>query len=309
MAVIKKKTTVKSKALKTKARTAIKKSKRPVTTKRSAKKTTISQFRDKLNSLRGYKYSNNLNVWNWVIAVINILQGVVIIILSNEKLATVTTNYQTTDVLAHRGSSATVLATRQLFDVNIVYLVVSFLFVSAVVHVLLATWCRSRYKKDIKSGINKLRWLDYSLSAGLMVVTIALLTGIQDVSTLLMLFVFMVVAGLAGLTMELVNRKVKSINWSPYIIAVIATVLPWLVLAIYFLGSGKYAISGSIATYVYYILGSLLVLSVAPLFITLFIYKKYNRWTEYRYAEKSYMVISVIARAALAWQVFAGLLR
>ena len=38
-------------------------------------------------------------------------------------------------------------------------------------------------------------------------------------------------------------------------------------------------------------------------------YKKIGRWENYLYGEKMYIVLSLVAKSALAWQVFAGTLR
>ena len=38
-------------------------------------------------------------------------------------------------------------------------------------------------------------------------------------------------------------------------------------------------------------------------------YKKIGKWRDYLYGEKMYIVLSLIAKSALAWQVFAGTLR
>jgi len=38
-------------------------------------------------------------------------------------------------------------------------------------------------------------------------------------------------------------------------------------------------------------------------------YKKIGKWRDYLYGERMYIVLSLIAKSALAWQVFAGTLR
>jgi hypothetical protein len=47
---------------------------------------------------------------------------------------------------------------------------------------------RARYDRYPAQGVNPFRWLEYSLSASLMVVLIAMLTGIADYVALLALF-------------------------------------------------------------------------------------------------------------------------
>jgi hypothetical protein len=38
-------------------------------------------------------------------------------------------------------------------------------------------------------------------------------------------------------------------------------------------------------------------------------YKKLGKWHDYRYGELVYIYLSLFAKSALAWQVFAGTLR
>jgi hypothetical protein len=38
-------------------------------------------------------------------------------------------------------------------------------------------------------------------------------------------------------------------------------------------------------------------------------YLRVGRWRDYLYGERAYVVLSLIAKSALAWQVFAGTMR
>ena len=38
-------------------------------------------------------------------------------------------------------------------------------------------------------------------------------------------------------------------------------------------------------------------------------YKRFGRWRDYLYGERVYMLLSLFAKSALAWQVFAGTLQ
>src|SRR3954462_5289741 len=76
-----------------------------------------------------------------------------------------------------------------LFDLRIGPLVGAFLLLAALDHGLVALPpFRARYERALAAGVNPFRWLEYSLSASLMVVLIAMLTGIADYVALLALF-------------------------------------------------------------------------------------------------------------------------
>jgi hypothetical protein len=38
-------------------------------------------------------------------------------------------------------------------------------------------------------------------------------------------------------------------------------------------------------------------------------YRKKGKWADYLYGERMYIVLSLVSKSALAWQVFAGTLR
>jgi hypothetical protein len=38
-------------------------------------------------------------------------------------------------------------------------------------------------------------------------------------------------------------------------------------------------------------------------------YRKVGRWKDYIYGERAYMILSLVAKSLLAWQIFSGTLR
>ena len=252
-----------------------------------------------------------LRKWNISMAVLHGAQAVAVLMLAKagNGIQQVTTNYLTTDSL-HSTAEKPVLvsATRHLFDVNLAWLVVAFFALSAAAHFSIATWYRKRYEHDLADGINRARWIEYGLSASVMMVAIGFLSGIGDLSTLIAIFALDLVMNLLGLAMEVHNHKAEKVNWITYNIGVIAGIVPWIIFAVYVLGAHQYGASG-VPGFVYWIYASIF------LFFNTFAlnmyrqYKKKGRWTDYLFGEKVYMILSLVAKSALAWQVFAGTLR
>jgi hypothetical protein len=156
--------------------------------------------------------------------------------------------------------------------------------------------------------MNPYRWYEYSLSASLMIVIIAMLTTIYDFGTLLALFTLTAVMNLMGLMMELHNQKTERTNWASYIIGCIAGIVPWIVIFISLIG-GTSTSGESVPDFVIAIF-----VTIAIFFnlfaINMFLqYKKIGKWRDYLYGEKVYVILSLVAKSALAWQVFAGTLR
>ena len=258
---------------------------------------------------RAFDKMKNLRKWNIVMALLHLAQGVAVVLLSKDVLYPVTTNYLTLDPLASSNAPTLVPATRNLFDMNVAYIVAAFFFMSAIAHFSIATWYRKKYENNLERGINKGRWIEYSLSASTMIVAIAMIAGIYDLSTLLMMFGLTAVMNLCGLVMEIANQGKDKVDWTSYIVGCIAGILPWVTYALYVYGSAQYGEGGGPPNFVYAILISIfLFFNVFALNMWLQ-YKKKGKWADYLYGEKVYIILSLVAKSALAWQVFAGTLR
>jgi len=252
----------------------------------------------------------SLYKWNVGLAALHLLQGIVIIILSKASTLPVTTHFLTTDTLATQTAGHPVLAVavRHLFDVNLAYLVAAFFFMSAIAHLVVATVYRKRYEANLKTGINKTRWIEYGISASTMMVAIGLLGGIYDLSSIIMIITLVFIMSMMGLVMEVHNQSAKKTNWLSYIIGCVAGIIPWVVFTIYVKGAYMYG-SGKIPAFVYWIYASMFVL-FASFAINMFLqYRRKGKWADYLYGERIYMILSLVAKTALAWQIFAGTLR
>lgn len=250
--------------------------------------------------------------FNVVMAALHALQAGLVLWLAKPDMGiqTITTNYLTIDTLASTSEKPVlVAATRSIFDVNLAWLVAGFFILSALAHLSIATWYRKRYESDLAKGINKARWIEYSLSASTMMVAIALLAGVFDLGALVMMFALTAVMNLCGLVMELVNQGRSKFDWSSYIVGCIAGIAPWIVYTFYIVGSSKYGEGGGPPTFVYFILVSIFLFFNSFAINMLLQYRKKGKWADYLYGEKVYMILSLVAKSALAWQVFAGTLR
>lgn len=254
--------------------------------------------------------TGSLNTWNKRLAILHAIQGIAILILSKAITWPITTSFLTIDTIATKASGKPVLApaAQTIGNVNIAYFVAAFFFMSAIAHLIIATKYRKTYESDLKKGINKARWIEYGFSASIMMVSIALLTGVYDLSTLIMIFVLDLIMNLMGLVMELHNQGAKKVNWLTYWIGCLAGIVPWIVFAIYVTGANAYG-SGGIPTFVYFIYASMFIL-FNSFAINMFLqYKKKGKWADYLYGERVYMILSLVAKSLLAWQVFFGSLR
>jgi hypothetical protein len=258
----------------------------------------------------GITYTKLRN-YNLLAAGLYLVQAALVLFLSDPIKGTqpVTTNFLAEDKVATSASGHPVLvaASHHLFDLNLAFLVAAFFVISAIAHLIIATWKRKVYEADLNKGVNRARWLEYSISASIMMVGIALLSGVLDIASLLMIFSLTAVMSLLGMVMELRNQGIKKVDWSNYSIGVGSGAITWVVIALYVWNSHVYG--SGVPGYVYWICGSLFLLAASSAINMYLQYRRLGHWSTYLYGERAYIILSFIAKTALAWQVFAGTLK
>lgn len=244
-----------------------------------------------------------LRTFNLIMAALHATQGVIVLVISRSFAVPITGTYLKFNSTTQHLDPATTT----LFHVQLPWLIAIFFFLSAIAHLVTATVYNRRYNADLGLGLNKIRWLEYALSASLMMVAIGLLVGIYDLGSLVMIFVLIALMNLMGLVMEIHNQTTRQTNWLSFVIGCLAGLVPWLIVAFYmWLGAHE----GSPApTFVYWIFVSIFVFFCCFAVNMVLQYKRIGPWKNYLYGERVYIFLSLIAKSLLAWQVFAGTLR
>lgn len=240
---------------------------------------------------------------NIIVGFLHLSQAIAVLLLSKDFFLPISGSY----LVFNPTSQSLEPTTKFLFDLSLPMLIAAFLFICAIAHFTIATIYNKRYNINLKKGINVARWIEYSLSASIMIVAIALLVGIYDLSSLIMLFALVMVMNLLGLVMEVHNQTTKKTNWLSFFIGCIAGIVPWIVIAFYmWLGANN----GSKAPdFVYWIFVSIFLFFNCFAINMVLQYKKVGPWKKYIYGELVYIILSLVAKSLLAWQVFAGTLR
>lgn len=245
----------------------------------------------------------SLRKFNLIAAGLHFLQGIAILLISKGFAVPVTGSY----LVFNKGTGHLDPTDTTLFHVQLPWLVAAFFFLSALAHFIVATIYNKRYNRNLKLGINKARWLEYALSASVMMIAIAMLVGIYDAASLFMIFLLISTMNLMGLMMEVHNQTTQRTNWLSFLIGCRVGLAPWIVVAFYmWLG----AHNGSRApAFVYWIFVSIFVFFSCFAVNMILQYKKIGPWKDYLYGERVYIILSLVAKSLLAWQVFAGTLR
>lgn len=244
-----------------------------------------------------------LRRFNAVMCVLHVVQAAAMLALSNTYSVNLTTSF-----LKPSAAGSPVTVTEHLTSLRMGPMVAAFLLISAVAHFIMASpMAFNWYVRNLKKGINYLRWYEYALSASLMVVLIGMLSGVYDAPTLVLLFALTAVMNLCGLLMERHNQATEKTDWTAYIVGCIAGIVPWVIIGWYFIAAAL-APGRPVPTFVYGIYASLLVLFFSFALNMVLQYKKVGRWKDYLFGERVYMILSLVAKSALAWQVFGGVL-
>jgi len=242
--------------------------------------------------------------FNRIMAALHFIQGIAVVLLSKDFRLPVQASFLSFDVK----TQSLVPASKVLFEVPLAWLVAAFLFMSSFAHLYISTVYKKRYEKGLKQGINRARWIEYSISASTMMVAIAMLVGIYDAGLLLAIFALTAVMNLLGLVMEIHNQSTQKTNWVSYIIGCLSGIVPWLVIGLYFWAAAQFG-DGKIPDFVYGIYVSIFIFFNCFAINMILQYKKWGKWSDYLYGERVYIILSLVAKSLLAWQVFAGTLR
>lgn len=237
---------------------------------------------------------------NAAMAVVHGAEALLMIVLSNARSLPVT------GVFANGppGQPEKPLVVDHLFAYRLGWAVAGFELISALAHAFVASpWGHSRYIAELAQHRNRFRWIEYSLSASLMIVVIAGITGITDVAALIALFGVNASMILFGWLMETTNRRHTAVTWTPFGFGCVAGIVPWAAIVVYLVGAGS-----SVPSFVYGIFVSLFLFFNSFAVTQLLQYRGRGRWSNYLYGERIYIFLSLFAKSLLAWQVFVNVL-
>jgi hypothetical protein len=235
----------------------------------------------------------NLRVWNIGLTVLHAAQAIAIVVLSGDFVIQVVSTFPE----GPPGSRVPTAA--PLFDVRIGIAIGMFLTMAAIDHLVTATVGRNTYENDLRGGINRFRWVEYSFSATLMVILIGFYSGITNITTVIAVAGANVAMILFGWLQERMNPPGReSTTMTPFWFGTVAGIAPWIAIAVQIIGSK------TVPGFVY---GIVIVQGV--LFFSFALnqwlqYRGIGKWTDYIYGEKAYLVLSLAAKSLLAWQIY-----
>ena len=236
-----------------------------------------------------------LRGWNLALTALHLGQAIAVAVLATDFAITITRSLPT-------GPPGTAITSPEaIFDLPIGAAIAAFLTLASLDHLLTATVARRTYERDLRNGINRFRWVEYSLSATIMVVLIALYSGVVGISALIGIIGANVSMILFGWLQESANPPGSATRtMKPFWFGCIAGAAPWVAIAYNLVAAEE--VPGF----------------VVGIFVSLFLffntfalnqwlqYRQVGPWRSYGFGEKAYLVLSLVAKSALAWQIFGG---
>jgi hypothetical protein len=244
-----------------------------------------------------------LRRFNLVMGFMHLIQGILMLVLSNDRTYPIYSNFLKFDV----AKLSLVPDPKVAIDLPFGPAVAVFLLLSAIAHFFLATFGNKLYVSNLKKGMNPVRFYEYALSSSVMIVLIGMLVGIYDLAAIILIFGINTMMNLFGIMMEYHNQHTQKTNWTAFIYGSVAGFFPWIVIVLYFLGSLS-GDGGKPPAFVYAIVPTLFVFFNIFAVNMVLQYKKVGPWKDYLFGERVYIILSLAAKTVLAWIIFAGTL-
>jgi hypothetical protein len=196
-------------------------------------------------------------------------------------------------------------STTHVGSATVGYLSGVFLLLAAIDHFTVATILKKTYERQLASSRNYFRWIEYSFSASIMHVMIAMLSGVMSVQLLLAIAGLTVVTMLCGLLQEKVNYryqgKLDRKTFWPFWIGCVPHLAGWAVIYITFGYS-----AGDAPPFVWIVMFGLF--QTDALFaVNMYLQQsEWWRWKRYVFGEYVFIFLSLVAKSMLAWTNFGG---
>lgn len=124
-------------------------------------------------------------------------------------------------------------------NLNLTVLVATFFLLSALFHLLNATLLRSFYLRQLSLCKTPTRWIEYSLSAPIMILVISYGLGVRDRATIVAIAVLVGITMPFGYWTEVIARPVSETEWNlplatrlfPWVLGHIPQVTAWFLIA------------------------------------------------------------------------------
>lgn len=179
-------------------------------------KKTLATPMDKIRSLH---ISNVLTTF---------ILGILTLLFVSPVVKDLLLNYQARDMFVKGDSVSLVSATQTLFTMDMRYVLVSILLLSMIGSVLMGITKYKKYEAEIQNKVSKMRWIVYGVTSAVIVEFVSVMAGVQDLVTLKLVGIMMIIGCLFAWQTEKNAAAGKSlrVSYLGYVISSVVALLP-----------------------------------------------------------------------------------
>ena len=210
------------------------------------------------------------------------------------------------DELASKTSAVLVPGSHPAFDLQIRSAILLILALSIIVPYLYIMRLQKQHQQAMKNRVLTLRWIDLGITTAIMVVIIAVLSGVTDIFTLILIAGLMATTCFLGWMAERQAKEAKKLVMPTFIASLFTGSFPWMLIFGYAVATPFLAaVRAPWYIYALYVssLGSFTLLALNQFLQN----TGYKQWKDYSFIERNYALISLFSKTAFAVILIIGL--
>lgn len=241
-------------------------------------------------TLEGHIYK--LTLASLLVSVVFAILSVTLI--ASSSTADLTIGHMTRDELASKDGNVMLAPASELVaTVELRYVLTAIFVVSAVSALLLATVLKKNYERTLKTGVSGWQWLLVGLAAALFLEFLYMLVGVTDIFMLKLGAGLVLATALLGWLSERENKMSGRPKWLAFAISLFTGGIAWLPIIASLAATSIYG--GERFGWHVYALSAVLFVGFSAYALNQYLQlRKYKFWREYTFAERGYLVISVL---------------
>jgi hypothetical protein len=239
--------------------------------------------------------------FNRAIGLVFLFQALLLLFFTNNTSIDITGSF----LIRNPVTGATFNSIKDIFSIHIGTLVAGTMLIPAFTHFFISLPTVSKaYWNNVQAGIQPIRWIEYATSSSLMLTVLALILGITEYKTIILLsLVHGAVCFFGALAEKLRSTHGNRPSQYALLIGCWYELLTWITISSHIIGS-RMIDSDSLGLDTIAVYGLLtMVFAIFPIHLLLNLSQK-GPWKDYQFTERILIMTSLCAKSAFAWAIF-----
>uniref|UniRef100_A0A7S2K6I9 Uncharacterized protein n=1 Tax=Leptocylindrus danicus TaxID=163516 RepID=A0A7S2K6I9_9STRA len=249
--------------------------------------------------------SSKLFKWNLGLGLFHLLTGGAILLITDTD-ATVPVYSFFPDPDSRGVANDWAPLAKEQFNFPVGYLAGISILIASLDHLIVATVGRKTYESYLAGRRNPFRWIEYSLSASVMHVMVAQLSGVFDIHLLFCIFGFTMTTMIFGNLMEVLNAERdydEPVWWAPFLYGWIPHMYGWSIILCFFFYA---VVKGDPPEFVWAIIFIIFGLDTTFPIVQILQQRGKGKWENYVHGELWFCILSLTSKQLLAWLNYGG---